>query len=166
MRVRISHFETKQIEVTKQTRPTPKIVRATIENTSDNVSAVGHRERLAKKLGLKELAVKLGLQIISNTDNKRKETKNQSSNRPDYKKLPKLKTETQLATIEAKYAAKPVAKSSKQLESLIRLEAEVFRNLKHGKSEGETVYPAGGRQNFDAAHQFQKGFFFEKNPRL
>ena len=138
MKRRISHFITKNIEITKNTRPIP--LKITEEKAKKTVpKAVRSRSRLAEKLGLNE---------IHCTYKVPKKSNKKTIKRNIQPRVSKIVKEIQLTTVEAKYASRPVVKKSRFLEELIKLEASVFRSLSdNGNCEVEIGVPGDRGQD-------------------
>lgn len=141
MKVRVSHFSTKNIEITNLTRPVPQKV-TTASNTSLKKNESNTRQSLAKKLNLDNVFCTYKVE---------KSTKTTPVSTPKKREnigVTKANIERKAISVEARYAAQPRAQTSTVINNLIQLEASVFRSLAdNGGSEMEDGIPGGWGPN-------------------
>lgn len=124
MKIRISHFDTKNIALTNFTRPTPTPLYTTAAVDKKAQTKGADRNRLAQRIGLP--AIFCGWRQGSGNQNKNNKKANILTK---ARKTPtKVKRELNLFDKESKYAARPVRPKSKILEAVIEQEIRLFRN--------------------------------------
>lgn len=119
MKIRISHFTTKEIAINKTTRPTPKAVTSVSNLNTENKKQQACRRRLAKKVGFK----------LGSTKRREGSVKYRTNPKTKHQRKPtKLQVVRNQLSNESAYAAHPVKPRSELLEYVIQLEVNQFRH--------------------------------------
>lgn len=143
MKIRVSHFQTKNIEINKVTRPEPKKAKLVLESAQVKKP---NRQVLAKKLGLQVVVSRRKVSVRNKTKRVTpKQRQAEAKNRVIQKQLAK----------ESAYASHPKRPRSQLLERIINQEVILFR--KHGSRQMDNRKQGFGRNNLENVHQLQEG---------
>lgn len=117
MKLRISHFLAKNIQINKKTRPVP------------NKVVVVQREKEVKLTSRESLAIKLNIPItVSNRGKVLRKEQRKSPSTANRQINRKATSEVKLLFNESKYAAKPTKPRSTLIEAAIKYEVAVLQS--------------------------------------